>query len=84
MATDPAGPGPDLAMAHHKVKPTLIVFETEPGTVVSKPEYFYILCRFLVRFKQSNITVKVVETANQGKAPIFKKKGSRRMEVLVH
>ncbi|XP_066470503.1 unconventional myosin-Ia-like [Tiliqua scincoides] len=39
---------------------------------------------FLVRFKQSSITVKVVETANQGTAPICKKKGNRRMEVLVH
>ncbi|XP_061471126.1 unconventional myosin-Ia-like isoform X2 [Rhineura floridana] len=40
---------------------------------------------FLVKFKQSSITVKVVETAEkQGAAPICRKKGSRRMEVLVH
>ncbi|XP_077185213.1 unconventional myosin-Ia-like isoform X2 [Paroedura picta] len=40
---------------------------------------------FLVKFKQGNITVKVVETAEkQGTAPICRKKGSHRMEVLVH
>nr|XP_056711115.1 unconventional myosin-Ia-like [Euleptes europaea] len=40
---------------------------------------------FLAKFKQGNITVKVVETAEkQGTAPICRKKGSRRMEVLVH
>lgn len=32
-------------MAHHKDKLKLIVFETEHGIVVSKTEYFYILCR---------------------------------------
>ncbi|XP_054859456.1 unconventional myosin-Ia-like isoform X4 [Eublepharis macularius] len=41
---------------------------------------------FLVKFKQGSITVKVTETAEkQGTAaPIVRKKGSRRMEVLVH
>ncbi|XP_048343475.1 unconventional myosin-Ia-like [Sphaerodactylus townsendi] len=40
---------------------------------------------FLVKFKQGSITVKVVETAQkQGTAPVCRKKGSRRMEVLVH
>ncbi|CAI5765468.1 unconventional myosin-Ia isoform X1 [Podarcis lilfordi] len=40
---------------------------------------------FLVKFKQSSITVKVVETAEkQGAAPVCRKKGSHRMEVLVH
>ncbi|XP_053153557.1 unconventional myosin-Ia-like [Hemicordylus capensis] len=39
---------------------------------------------FLVRFKQSSITVKVTETAKkQDAAPICRKKGSQRMEVLV-
>ncbi|XP_032065161.1 unconventional myosin-Ia-like isoform X2 [Thamnophis elegans] len=40
---------------------------------------------FLVKFKQSTITVKLVKTdETQGKAPVCRKKGSHRMEVLVH
>ncbi|KAG8129593.1 hypothetical protein E2320_016286 [Naja naja] len=40
---------------------------------------------FLVKFKQSNITVKLVKTdETQGTAPVCRKKGSHRMEVLVH
>ncbi|KAM3845796.1 unconventional myosin-Ia-like [Vipera latastei] len=40
---------------------------------------------FLVKFKQSNITVKLVKTEEtQGTALVCRKKGSNRMEVLVH
>ncbi|XP_007421383.1 unconventional myosin-Ia-like isoform X2 [Python bivittatus] len=40
---------------------------------------------FLVKFKQSSITVKLVKTdEKQGTAPVCRKKGSHRMEVLVH
>ncbi|XP_063149940.1 unconventional myosin-Ia-like isoform X2 [Candoia aspera] len=40
---------------------------------------------FLVKFKQSNITVTLVKTdEKQGTAPVCRKKGSNRMEVLVH
>uniref|UniRef100_A0A803TCR7 Unconventional myosin-Ia n=1 Tax=Anolis carolinensis TaxID=28377 RepID=A0A803TCR7_ANOCA len=39
---------------------------------------------FVVKFKQSSIAVKAVETAvKQGTGPVFRKKGNRRLEVLV-
>ncbi|XP_070596951.1 unconventional myosin-Ia-like isoform X2 [Erythrolamprus reginae] len=40
---------------------------------------------FLVKFKQGNITVKLVKIdETQGTAPVCRKKGSHKMEVLVH
>ncbi|XP_060108849.1 unconventional myosin-Ia-like isoform X2 [Heteronotia binoei] len=79
-----SGKGDFLLISDHLIELVTRLHQTILETTKQKLK-LQVTDEFLVKSKQGSITVKVVETAEkQGTAPVCRKKGSHRMEVLVH